>query len=523
MTPPPSCAVYNEDGPRRKSFLTLNEDEQDPQLFLPGLRQSETEEWDSQSSAKSPLLLNQNPQPRDDSLTMSLQQPRKGLLFFRSLFFLSGLSASTWGRFGVIYYNQVKHLKPQQIGVLQAVLHSVGFLSVPLWGYLADIIQSRKQIYLLCNVMSTVSLLMLSFPFVDNFCKILICVFGMATFRCSAVLDALALDFLGDKHRGMYGSIRLYLPLAFGLGAASMGSVTDQYGFGWNFACFAFLMTLLLIFTTWGLPARSKTEQATYEWVHHHKATEEILNPEGSGADDGMALSTLANSLFKPPVVFWLLEVAVIGTGLGVVESFLFVFLQDELMASTKLCGFSVAITVLFEMPVFHYSPYLLRRLGHDALFLLAMLAYSIRVFGYSFLSPQTVCFVYLLEVLHGLTFASMWIASIDFSAAIAPKEWSTSVQSILTLTNTCLGGGLGPILGGRFMEQYGARRMFRGSASTMFVLLLVHAIVWRLCQRGHDDFLKALAAKKMEGQVDSRPEIEGDLQNEIDQNNNRH
>ena len=34
--------------------------------------------------------------------------PLAGLVFFQSIYFLSGLSASTWGRFAVIYYNQIK-------------------------------------------------------------------------------------------------------------------------------------------------------------------------------------------------------------------------------------------------------------------------------------------------------------------------------------------------------------------------------------------------------------------------------
>ena len=458
------------------------------------LQKTEAGEQAFESSALTPLLPSHR-QEHDESLSPS-QPPQKGLILFRSLFVLSGLSTASWGRFGVIYYNQVKHLKPQQIGILQAVVHSAGFLSVPIWGYLADMIQSRKRVYLLCNVMSTLSLLMLPFQFVDTFGKILICIFINATFRCSAVLDALALDFLGENHRGMYGTIRLYIPLAFGLGASAMGRMTDEYGFAWNFGCFAFLMTLLVVLTASGLPVRSESEQGTYNRIHSRTA-EESQESTGDDNGNGLDLNTLARVLFRLPILFWLFEVAIIGTGLVLADSFIFVFLQNELQASTTLCGFSVGIQVLFEMPIFYCSAYLLRTLGHDVLFLIAMLAYSIRVFGFSLLSPEILYLVYVLEALHGVTFASMWIASIDFSAAVAPKEWSTTVQSILTLTHTCLGGGLGPILGGWLMEHYGPRKMFRGAASMLFALSLVHIIVWRVCKRGHDDFLRSKEASK--------------------------
>jgi hypothetical protein len=62
------------------------------------------------------------------------------LLLFRPIYFLSGLSGSTWGRFGVIYYNQVKHLSTEQIGILQGLLRLMGFVTSPLWGYVADMI-----------------------------------------------------------------------------------------------------------------------------------------------------------------------------------------------------------------------------------------------------------------------------------------------------------------------------------------------------------------------------------------------
>ena len=168
--------------------------------------------------------------------------PLAGLVFFQSIYFLSGLSASTWGRFAVIYYNQVKHLSAEQIGILQGLLRLAGFVSVPMWGYLADIIQSRKRVYLATSIINTLSLLSLSLKAVDTFGKTLICVLGMALFKSSGVLDAHTLDFLGERHRGMYGTIRLYMALSWGIGAVLMGWITDSFGFDWNFGLFGSMM-----------------------------------------------------------------------------------------------------------------------------------------------------------------------------------------------------------------------------------------------------------------------------------------
>ena len=109
-----------------------------------------------------------------------------------------GLSASTWGCFGIVYYGQVKHLSSEEIGVLQGLLRLVGFVTLPFWGYIADIIWSCKALYLFCNSLSMLSLLSLSKA--QTFPSILVCVISMASFKSSGVLDAHVLDFLGEKH-----------------------------------------------------------------------------------------------------------------------------------------------------------------------------------------------------------------------------------------------------------------------------------------------------------------------------------
>jgi hypothetical protein len=87
----------------------------------------------------------------------------------------------------------------------------------------------------------------------------------------------------------------------------------------------------------------------------------------------------------------WLTEVAVIGAGMSLVDSFLFVFLQDDFQSTTKFCGYTVGVTVVFEIPIFHYSNYLLKEWGHDVLFVIAMVAYVIRAFDYKLLTTSTV------------------------------------------------------------------------------------------------------------------------------------
>ncbi|CAJ1948299.1 unnamed protein product [Cylindrotheca closterium] len=445
-------------------------------------------------------LLDQNEVPNDDTSNNSNGDypSASRLLFFRSIYFLSGLSSATWGRFAVIYYNQVKHLSSEQIGVLQGLLRLMGFVTLPLWGYVADMIQSRKKVYLFCNTMSVVSLLLLSRA--QNFLTILCCVIGMASFKSSGVLDAHTLDFLGERHRGMYGTIRMMMAISWGLGAVIMGWITDKYGFDWNFGLFGGMMTTVLLLTAFGLPSKSQKEQERYDNMNrsHNDDGQEEEEEEGI-VSSSPQLSTLFASIFRFPVLLWLTEVAVIGSGMSIVETFLFVHMQDDLQSTTTLCGYSVGVTVLLEVPIFHNSKYLLKEWGHDKLFMIAMIAYIIRAFGYTMLTTSTVHWVLALEIFHGITFGCMWIASVDFSARVAPEEWSTTFQSVLSMTMSCIGGGIGPIVGGIVMDHFGVNLIFQAMGVVVLCVALMHLIVWQGFGGGHDAFLSSIVESESE------------------------
>jgi MFS transporter, PPP family, 3-phenylpropionic acid transporter len=415
----------------------------------------------------------------------------RGLFLFRFLYFLNGLSASTWGRFGVVFYNQVGHLSPQQIGLLQGFTPLVAFIAMPCWGMLADWIQSRKHVYLICKALGTICLLALS-VLPHTFESIFICVVGISIFSASGVLDASVLDYLGDSHRGLYGSVRLWTAISWGIGAVIMGWITDAFGFRLNFILYGSMMIVMLICVALGLPARSKSEEARYQQIQQQR--QDTTNHQ----DDGHpCFQVLVRSFCRAPVALWLLQVVVIGCGMALVDSFLFLYLQNDLGASTKLCGFTVGVTVLMELPIFHYAEYLLHSVGHDALFCIAMTAYVVRVFGYTLLTPSTVFWILPLELFHGITFACMWIASIDFSASIVPREWSTTAQTILSATFSCFGNVIGAILGGWVMQRYGAVVLYRAMGCIVGAVLVLHLVVWLSCQHGHGMFLHSIQEER--------------------------
>lgn len=67
-------------------------------------------------------------------------------------------------------------------------------------------------------------------------------------------------------------------------------------------------------------------------------------------------------------------------------ENFVFVTLK-ELKTSTFVCGLSVSITIIFEMPTFFYGKRLFEYLGTEYLTFISQIALIIRLIFYAFLS----------------------------------------------------------------------------------------------------------------------------------------
>lgn len=136
-------------------------------------------------------------------------------------------------------------------------------------------------------------------------------------------------------------------------------------------------------------------------------------------------------------MLFFFFEMAIFGSGMAVVERLLFVYLQDDLGASTTLCGLTVGVTVVFEIPIFYYGDWLMQKLHHDGMFLVAMICYIFRVFGYTLLTAENkvlfgfvwFCFSFLTGVvvvvfvsaalLHSV-FALVLSPSLSFSLSLA-------------------------------------------------------------------------------------------------------
>jgi Na+/melibiose symporter-like transporter len=231
------------------------------------------------------------------------------------------------------------------------------------------------------------------------------------------------------------------------------------------------LLSFLMILTV-----SMKIPEAT---IQHTNADDNPDNNEQPRRRTGKIID-LIRLFIRPQVALFLFEVLVMGAAMATVERLLFLYMVNDLNASTLLCGLSVGVNVLFELPIFWYASPIMRTLGHDMMFLLSMVCFVVRVYGYTLLTPSTKWWILALESMHGVTFATFWTVTTDVSKVLVEIEgahWSTAIPMSVQMLYSAVGVSLGSILGGWAMHKYGSREMYTFTASMVLGMLIVHII----------------------------------------------
>ena len=155
-----------------------------------------------------------------------------------------------------------------------------------------------------------------------------------------------------------------------------------------------------------------------------------------------------------------------IASGQAIVDNLVFLFFEF-LGSSYVIMGWTVVLTVAFEIPIFHIAPKLLQRYGANILLQVAAACYVVRVIGYSLIPQGQIAWVLLLEPLHGITYASSATASVGFVTQFIPPGYEATGQGLLYFIRGA-GSVLGLFFGGWLEEILGPRIMYRISATVV-------------------------------------------------------
>nr|XP_045600592.1 major facilitator superfamily domain-containing protein 6-like [Procambarus clarkii] len=170
-------------------------------------------------------------------------------------------------------------------------------------------------------------------------------------------------------------------------------------------------------------------------------------------------MKNLFKLLCRIEIDVFLLMVLAQGASWGFIESFLFVFLK-ELGAPTYLLGLTITVGSLGGAPLLLVLDRVIDRMGRPIVFIFSFFTYAVRHFGYSFIKDPWLSMPF--ELLEVVTNQLMWLAVLTFCPILAPRGLLATMTGITGSIHYSLGRGVGSLLGGFLISQYGTVNTFR-------------------------------------------------------------
>jgi PPP family 3-phenylpropionic acid transporter len=347
-----------------------------------------------------------------------------------------------------LFYKSVG-ISEQAIGVLVALPTLVTLFASPMWSGLADALRLHRRLLPLALVATTiaVALLMQSQTFAALAAFVLLQAF------CAAPIISLAdnavMEMLGDQ-KHLYGRLRVWGAVGFGITALASGALIDRFGFQ---ASLAIYVTLMLVTV----------------WVSTHLPAPELATPP--------LLRDLGQMLTNQRWMIFLASLFLVGACSAILNSF-FVLHMQSIGASAATFGLAIAVAGVSELPVFLIAPRIVQRGNAGLLLMMAFGAYALRAYLCSLVTQPWMGVA--VHLLHGLTFSALWTASVTYAREIAPPGWSATAQAAMGSVYFGLAVGAGALLGGVLYANAGPVFTFQIAAVLAVAGLALFALQMR-------------------------------------------
>ena len=317
-----------------------------------------------------------------------------------------------------------------QIGTLSA-LRSIALVLFPLvWGALADRLNKRKPIYILCIVISTVIWSLFLFT-VEFWPMLLITIFyGMFYAPIISFLEAFTMDVLG-KEKKSYGRIRAWGSISFITMVLVLGKVIDIYSVE--------VIVILILAGSIMLTIGSTRVPA-------------IQPPKKDRLAPG------ARSLLRRRVIVFLFCAFLMLVSHGAYYGFFSIHLTNLGFDGTFI-GICWALASTAEILVMVRSEKLFNRFSIENVLTFSFVIAAIRWLILFFASSPAV--ILASQILHAVTYGAFHMASILYIDRLAPQQAKTTGQAVNNAVTYGLGLMVGFFVNGYLYELMGSFALF--------------------------------------------------------------
>ena len=317
-----------------------------------------------------------------------------------------------------------------RIGILSAVRSVVMVLFPLIWGALADRLNARRPIYILCNFIS--ALIWMLYLFTVDFWPMLVITVFYAIFHAPLIsfLEAFTMDLLG-KEKKSYGRVRAWGSISFIVVVLALGKIIDLYSVE-IIVVLILAGTLMLSTISTRIPDIEITKKKQ-------------LRPE-------------AKSLAQRRVIVFLFCGFLMLVSHSAYYGFFSIHLLNLGFGSTFI-GLTWALASTAEILVMIRSDQIFKRFSLEAVLIFSFLVAALRWLILFWV--QSASAILLSQILHAVTYGAFHMASILYIDRLAPDKAKTLGQAINNAVTYGLGLMVGFFFNGYLFEITGSFALF--------------------------------------------------------------
>ena len=326
-----------------------------------------------------------------------------------------------------------------QIGILSAVRSVVMVIFSLAWGLLADRLQRRWTIYILCSAGGT--LIWTFFLFTAVFWLMLMITVAYVAFYAPIIsfLEAFTMDQLAYR-KEIYGTVRVWGSIGFILVVIGLGRAID-------FFPIRLIVVLILV---------GSLLQAVG-----------ALRMPGSTSDRFPSRHPSFGSLLNRRVILFLSSGFLMLVSHGAYYGFFSIHLEN-LGFSRTFIGLAWAVASLAEILIMVKSEFIFKRYALEKVLVFSFAVAALRwILLYFARAPALIL---SSQVLHAVTYGTFHIASILCIDRLTPKQAKTIGQAVNNAVQYGLGLMVGFFLNGFLYERIGSAALFMMSAGIAIV-----------------------------------------------------
>ncbi len=317
-----------------------------------------------------------------------------------------------------------------RIGILSAVRSVVMVLFPLIWAALADRLNARRPIYILCNFSSALIWMLYLFT-VDFWPMLVITVFyGIFYAPIISFLEAFTMDLLGREKKS-YGRIRAWGSISFIMTVLMLGKIIDLYS----------VEIIVVLILAGSLMLSSISTRIPDIQI----AKTNRLTPE-------------AKSLAERRMLGFLFCAFLMLVSHGAYYGFFSIHLEN-LGYGTTFIGLAWALASTAEILVMIRSDQIFNRFSLEAVLIFSFMVAALRWFILFF--AQSVPAILLSQILHALTYGTFHMASILYIDRLAPDKAKTLGQAVNNAVTYGLGLMVGFFINGYLFEITGSFALF--------------------------------------------------------------